>query len=79
MRSRPELVAENMMLRKQLVVAPRKVDKPRLRPNDRGLPWFRPIFAFFIVDVNTKRVVHIGVTRAPHRIRSRDNPQQRLR
>jgi putative transposase len=27
--------------------------------------WFRPIFAFFIVDVNTKRVVHIGVTRAP--------------
>ena len=27
--------------------------------------WFRPIFAFFIMDVNTKRVVHIGVTRAP--------------
>jgi transposase InsO family protein len=27
--------------------------------------WFRPIFAFFIVDVNTKRVVHVGVTRAP--------------
>jgi len=25
----------------------------------------RPIFAFFIVDVNTKRVVHVGVTRAP--------------
>lgn len=27
--------------------------------------WFRPIFAFFIVDVNTRRVVHVGVTRAP--------------
>ena len=27
--------------------------------------WFRPIFAFFIVDVNTKRVVHLGVTRHP--------------
>lgn len=29
--------------------------------------WFRPIFAFFIVDVNTKRVVHVGVTRSPSR------------
>lgn len=28
---------------------------------------FRPIFAFFIVDVNTKRVVHVGVTRSPTR------------
>jgi putative transposase len=28
-------------------------------------PWFRPIFAFFIVDVNAKCVVHVGVTRAP--------------
>jgi putative transposase len=27
--------------------------------------WFRPIFAFFIVDINTKRVVQLGVTRAP--------------
>jgi transposase InsO family protein len=27
--------------------------------------WFRPIFAFFIVDVNNKRVVHVAVTRAP--------------
>ncbi len=26
---------------------------------------FRPIFAFVIVDVNTKRVVHIAATRAP--------------
>jgi transposase InsO family protein len=26
---------------------------------------FRPIFAFFVVDINTKRVVHLGVTRAP--------------
>jgi putative transposase len=27
--------------------------------------WFRPIFAFFIVDVNAKTVVHVGVTRSP--------------
>jgi putative transposase len=27
--------------------------------------WFRPIFAFFIVDVSAKRVVHVAVTRAP--------------
>jgi putative transposase len=27
--------------------------------------WFMPIFAFFIVDVNTKRIVHMGVTRSP--------------
>jgi hypothetical protein len=27
--------------------------------------WFRPIFAFFIVDVNRKTVVHVGVTRSP--------------
>jgi hypothetical protein len=26
--------------------------------------WFQPIFAFFIVDINTKQVVHVGVT--PH-------------
>jgi hypothetical protein len=27
--------------------------------------WFRPIFAFFIVNVNTKEVVRVAVTRAP--------------
>ena len=27
--------------------------------------WFRPVFAFFIVDVNAKRVVQLSVTRAP--------------
>ncbi len=27
--------------------------------------WFRPLFAFFIIDVNAKRVVHVAVTRAP--------------
>jgi len=27
--------------------------------------WFRPVFAFFIVDVNAKRVVHVAVARAP--------------
>ncbi|HVJ21710.1 MAG TPA: integrase core domain-containing protein [Polyangiaceae bacterium] len=27
--------------------------------------WFRPIFAFLIIDVSTKRVVDVSVTRAP--------------
>lgn len=27
--------------------------------------WFRPIFAFFIVDVQAKEVVHVAVTRQP--------------
>ncbi len=27
--------------------------------------WFRPIFAFFIVDVNSKEVFHVTVTRSP--------------
>ena len=25
--------------------------------------WFRPLFAFFVIDVNTKEVVHVGITR----------------
>ncbi len=27
--------------------------------------WFRPLFTFFIVDVNRKTVLHVGVTRSP--------------
>jgi transposase InsO family protein len=27
--------------------------------------WFRPIFAFFIVDINSKRVVHLAATYSP--------------
>jgi transposase InsO family protein len=27
--------------------------------------WFRPIFAFFVIDVNAKLVVHVAVTRNP--------------
>jgi putative transposase len=27
--------------------------------------WFRAIFAFFVIDINTKRVIHVGVTRSP--------------
>ena len=27
--------------------------------------WFRPIFAFFIIDINSKEVIHVGVTRGP--------------
>jgi hypothetical protein len=29
--------------------------------------WFRPVFAFFIIDVNSRRVVHVAVTRTPTR------------
>jgi transposase InsO family protein len=28
--------------------------------------WFRPLFAFFIIDVNSRQVVHVGVTRSPN-------------
>jgi hypothetical protein len=27
--------------------------------------WFRPLFAFFLVEHATRRVVHFGVTRSP--------------
>ena len=37
LRSREELLAENMMLRQQLIVASRKVKKPCFRPLERGL------------------------------------------
>ncbi|HMA94252.1 MAG TPA: IS3 family transposase, partial [Polyangiaceae bacterium] len=35
--TREELVAQNMMLRQQLIVASRKVKKPSFRPHERGL------------------------------------------
>ena len=28
--------------------------------------WFRPIFAFFIIDHGSRKVVHVGVTREPN-------------
>ncbi len=30
--------------------------------------WFHPVFAFFIVDVNAKCVVHVAMTRAPTQV-----------
>ena len=36
-RSREELVAENLLLRQQLIVASRKVKQPKFRPHERGL------------------------------------------
>jgi transposase InsO family protein len=27
--------------------------------------WFRPIFAFFVINVSTREVIHVGVTRNP--------------
>jgi len=27
--------------------------------------WFRPLFAFFVIDVKSRKVIHVGVTRAP--------------
>jgi transposase InsO family protein len=28
--------------------------------------WFRPLFAFFVIDINTKEVIHVGETRTPN-------------
>jgi len=27
--------------------------------------WFQPLFAFFIIDLGSRKVVHVGVTRNP--------------
>jgi transposase InsO family protein len=27
--------------------------------------WFRPLFAFFAIDIKSREVIHVGVTRAP--------------
>ena len=27
--------------------------------------WFRPLFAFFVLDIKSREVIHVGVTRAP--------------
>ncbi len=27
--------------------------------------FFRPLFAFFIIELKTRRVIHVGVTRSP--------------
>ena len=37
LRSRQELVAENMMLRQKLIVASRRLKQPRFHPHERGL------------------------------------------
>jgi hypothetical protein len=44
-RSPQELVAENMMLRQQLILASRRVKRPRFRPQERGFL----VFLFSIV------------------------------
>ena len=36
-RSRSELIAENALLRQQLIVASRKVKRPQFKPHERGL------------------------------------------
>jgi hypothetical protein len=40
--------------------------------------WFRPIFAFFIVDINSKRVVHVGATYNPSQQWTAPSPCCRL-
>ena len=37
LRSRRELIAENALLRQQLIVASRKIKRPSFRPHERGL------------------------------------------
>ena len=27
--------------------------------------WFRPLFAFFVIDIKSREVIHVGVTRSP--------------
>jgi hypothetical protein len=27
--------------------------------------FFRPLFTFFIIELNSRRVIHVGVTRSP--------------
>jgi len=27
--------------------------------------WFRPLFAFFVIDIKSRKVIHVGVTQAP--------------
>ena len=74
-RSRAELVAENTLLRQQLLVAARAVKKPRFGNHLHQSwacdflqlydIWFRPIFAFFIMELGSRKVVHVAVTRHP--------------
>jgi transposase InsO family protein len=115
-RSREQLIAENALLRQQLIVAARSAKRPRLATRDRVfllllarlVPrwrdailivkpetvlrcgqtwaaflsnhrhqtwacdflqiydlWFRPIFAFFIIEIGSRRVVHVAATREP--------------
>jgi len=78
-RCRPPLTTPSTALARQLAASNTSVRGWRhffrpgpYRPHGLGLRllqtydiWFRPIFAFFIVGVNAKRVVHMAVTRAP--------------
>jgi len=41
-RSRSELVAENALLRQQLIVASRRVKRPEFKPHERGFSFFWP-------------------------------------
>jgi putative transposase len=27
--------------------------------------WFRPLYAFFVIELGSRRVVHVGITRHP--------------
>jgi hypothetical protein len=42
----------------------RQISGPAMRLQVTDL-FFRPLFAFFIIELKTRRVVHVGVTRSP--------------
>ena len=54
-RTKTELVAENVSLRQQIVVL------------NRHVIFFQTIFAFFIVELGSRRIMHFAVTRSPSR------------
>jgi len=80
-RSKAALVLENALLRKQLSILGRRDTDPgqswrNFVSNHHRQLWacdfvqvrellFRASFAFFIIDVPTRRVVHVGITRCP--------------
>ena len=84
-RSRSELVAENVLLRKPLIILHMKTIRTY---QPRGQAWstflrnhaaqiwacdfiqvtdlfFRPLFAFFLIELKSRKVIQVGVTRSP--------------
>ena len=61
-RSKSQLLTENALLRQQLIILNRQVKRPTFTRTDL---FFRPLFAFFLVELQSRKVIHVGVTRSP--------------